>query len=109
MYILLKLADAARRECMRNGLPFACMLCSISRIEQTSLNGDECVIVFAFEKAIAVTVDDWDCRRVSDRNVVRLDPDSFAKACMGLIDGKVAASAPALEPRVSAELRGDAQ
>ena len=36
------------------------MLCTISRVEEASVNGDKGVIVVALQKAIAMTIDDWD-------------------------------------------------
>lgn len=44
MNILLELANGLRAEGMRNSLPFACMLGTITGVEETSTDGHEGII-----------------------------------------------------------------
>ena len=53
------------------------MLSTVSRTEKPSLRTDECIIVVAFQEAIAVPVDRMDGFDVRDGYVVWLDADPF--------------------------------
>ena len=45
MHVCFKLADAFRGEGVRDGFTLSGVLCAIAGVEETALNGDECVIV----------------------------------------------------------------
>lgn len=44
--VLFELADALGAEGVRDGLALSRMLCSIPRVEETSLNGHESIVIF---------------------------------------------------------------
>ena len=46
-HVLFELTNTFLAERMRHCLAFACMLCSIPRIEEATLDGDEGIVVVA--------------------------------------------------------------
>ena len=51
-HILLELADALRAEGVGDSLPFTTVFGAISRVEETSLDGDEGIIVVAVKTSL---------------------------------------------------------
>lgn len=47
VHIGFELADTLSGECMGNGLAFSRVFCPVSCVEETSLNGDEYIVVIA--------------------------------------------------------------
>jgi hypothetical protein len=45
VHICFELVDAFRGESVRDGFTLSGVLCTIAGVEETALNGDECVIV----------------------------------------------------------------
>ena len=46
MHVFLELANTLGREGVRDGLPLAGMLCSVSGVEKSSLDGHERIVEF---------------------------------------------------------------
>lgn len=109
---------------MRDSLPLAGVLCSVTCIEQASLNGDESVVVLTFscqtisnrnedlyvrfQETVAMAVYYRYCFRVCHGYMVRLDPDEGAIFRMRIIHCFIPAPKTALvhEPKVRERSQG---
>lgn len=87
---------------MRNSLSLSRMFCSVSGIEETSLNADKGIVVLALEETSTVAIDDGDGSWVCDGDVVGLDADDLAVGLVCLVYGEVSSASAALvhEPEV---------
>ena len=56
---------------MRDDLAFPGVVSSITGVEETSVDGDKCVIEIALQTSVPVGVDDLESVWVGDRHVVR--------------------------------------
>jgi hypothetical protein len=60
-----------------NNFSLACMLSSISSVEDTSINGCESVVEIAFQRPISMSIHRMQSVGVSDRNMVRGNANKF--------------------------------
>ena len=118
VHVLFEVANALGGESMRNCLPLAGVLCSVSGIEESSLNRHEGVVELSvsissvlnlnyttrcrapnlrFQEPIAMPVDLYDCRLVRNTDMIWLDPDQLSILRMGIIDTQISLSLPSLQ------------
>lgn len=112
MDVLFELPDALRRERMAHCLPFPGVFCTIPRVEKSTLDANESIVVLALQESISVPVDLRNRVRICDANVVRLYTHEFSILGMCGVYSEIAFSLTALskEPEVregGGEGRGD--
>ena len=96
---------------MRDDFALSSMLCAISGVEETSLNGHECIIVFTvwsavslgskvsdtpLQEATAMTVDGLYRIRIRNRYMVWLDSDDLSILLVSIVNSLVPPAVSAL-------------
>ena len=104
MNVLLELADGFCRERVRDNFALSSVLCAISGVEQASLDGHECIIIFTVRSAVslgstvsyiplqeatAMTVDGLYCIRIRNRYMIWLDPDDLPILLVSIVNRPV--------------------
>lgn len=116
MHVDFKLADALCGEGVRNGLALSGVFCPIASVEETTSNGDECVVVVPIEdqtkdrieeatvtvhlrlqEAISMTIDSIDSSVICDRDMAGRDADELSISLMRFVDTEESLSLSSLE------------
>ena len=81
---------------MSDGLTLTSVLSTISCVEKTTTDGDECIVVVGFQKSVSVSVDQLNGGVVGDRGVVWCDSHHLAHLVVGIVDCEEASTLTSL-------------
>lgn len=115
VHVGFKLRDALGGKCMGDSLPLSSVLVSISRVEETALDGNESIVEITakilargrlgpigylrFQESISMAIDSIDSRLICHADMIWLDPDKFTPFLMRLINALVSLSLASLEQK----------